>query len=97
MVGVIEALGFLLSDLDHADHAARAAIAIGCERNHILEEVLGLLEGEVVPVELVEVAPDEGRTRAGQGPVTLLEKASLVHTVDLIALVGVPARANHAS
>ena len=59
LVGEIEALGFLLSDLDHADDATRAAIAVGCQRNHILQEVLGLLEGEVVPVELVEVAPDE--------------------------------------
>ena len=97
MVGVIEAFGFLLGDLDHADDTAGAAVAVGGERDDILEEVFRLLEREVVPIELVEVPPDERRTRPRQRPVTLLEKACLVHTVDLIALVGVPARANHAS
>ena len=96
MVGEVESLRLLLRDLDHADDAARAAIAVGGQRDHILEEVFGLLKCEVVPIKLVEVAPDEGRTGTGQCPITLLKESGLVDTVDLVALVGVPPGANHA-
>ena len=60
LVGEEESFGVLLVDLDHANYTTRAAIAIGSERNYILQEVFGFLESKVVPVELVEVTPDEG-------------------------------------
>ena len=62
LVGEEESFGVLLCDLDHADDTTRAAITIGRKRNYILQEVFGLLEIEVIPVILVEVTPDEGRS-----------------------------------
>ena len=92
-----EPLSLCFSDLEHTDDTTWAAITEGRKRDGMLNEVFSLLESEITSVIGIKVASDEGGAWPGHGPFTLLVEARLVHAVNLVAHVWVPAWADHAS
>ena len=88
-------LDFLLGNVEESAAAARALIAIDCQGDALLEELLDGGAAHVWLVVGIEVAHDEDTAGSTHCVVTLGVETVLVHRVDLVALVGVPPRANH--
>lgn len=86
----------VLRDVKEADAAAGAAITVAGKGDGGLEELLDHVAGHVRLVVGIDEALDEHTAGAGGGEVTRCLEAGLVDLVDLVALIRVPAGANHA-
>lgn len=91
----ILALHSILSDVDEADDSTRGRVAEASKGNAALDELRRLELGHVLAEVSIDVAPHEGAAGATQGPAAVLEVTRGVYLVDLVALVGVPAGADH--
>jgi hypothetical protein len=94
-VGDEFALNGFLSDGNHADAATGGGVVIARESDSVLDELSGLISSHVRAIVLVSVALDVGTSRASDGAIHGVHETSRVHIVDLVAFIGIPARAEH--
>ena len=97
LVGNVEALAAFLRDAYHPNDTTWATITIDSKRDSTFNELFGLIESHIWVKVRVGVAIDEGGSGTWQCKICFPEEPGLVYAVDLIALVWVPARADHAS
>ena len=91
-----EAFNSRFCDADHADDTTRGAVSEAGQRNRTLNELFSFVKRHVWMPICIFVTIDEGTARTRDAHFLLLEESSLIHTVDLVAFVWVPTRADHA-
>jgi hypothetical protein len=97
VIGNILTLNLVLGDIYQTDDTTWGSITETSKSDAALYELLSLKASHIFFVVGINITPDEGSTRATQGPVSLFKVARRVNLVNLVALVGVPSTADHGS
>jgi hypothetical protein len=97
IIGDILTLDTFLCDINKADDTTRRRVTEASKSDAALHKLLSLESRHILTVVSIDVAPDEGTTRATESPVAILEVTRGIDLVDLVALVRVPAGTDHSS
>lgn len=94
-VGNVFSLIAILSNVEESDAAAWRAVSETSEGDATQYEFFGFGLGHVRSVVGVDITPDESASWATESPVSGLEVPRWIDLINLVALVGVPAAADH--
>lgn len=87
----------ILGDSNHTNAATGRSISVARESDSVLDKLSGFISSHVRVIEIISVALNEGTTRPTNSAVSGCHHSSGVDIVDLVAFIGVPARAEHVS
>ena len=97
IIGYILALNPVLRYVDQADNSTGWCITEASKSDATLDKFFSLMASHVLLEVGIDITPDEGTARATECPAPRFDVTRWVDLVDLIALVGVPATADHGS